>query len=476
MPSSAEGLFPQPVAILDLETTGSNPLRDRITEIGLITLEPDGQMEVWSSLVNPGCPIPPFITQLTGIDNDMVGEAPDFAHLAEALAKRLSGRWLVAHNARFDYGFLRHEFQRVGIAYEAPTLCTVRLSRKLFPQHKHHGLDHLVQRHALHMSARHRALGDTQAVHQFLDIARNSVGPERFDNTVKQLIARPSAPPGLDDALIDAIPEGCGVYQFFSDNDTLLYIGKSSNLRRSVIAHFNAAASDHKARRLSQQVRRVEWQETGSELHALLTQSRLVRALNPVFNRQLRRAREVCAWYLPADPSAPAKLVSAEQLAKYQGTLLGPFSQRKAALQALEGLSNAHQLCKVSLGLEKPTRKGSPCRQHQIRQCSGACVGLETAEAHRARVERALGPLRFQTWPYPGPIGLIAPPDEHTPDLIHVFDQWYYLGSAAGIAAAQQMAAQRALGDFDQDTYRILQRWLNGPAPEGIIQLPANGT
>ena len=104
-------------------------------------------VEEWSSLVNPGCHIPRGITTITGIDTDMVAEAPRFEELGEAILRRLDGCLFVAHNAGFDYGFLRSEFRRIGMRFSAPRLCTVRLSRALFPEEHGHSLDALIARH-----------------------------------------------------------------------------------------------------------------------------------------------------------------------------------------------------------------------------------------------------------------------------------------------------------------------------------------
>lgn len=161
-------MLQQPLVFLDLETTGVRAAHDRIIEIGLCEVQSGTLLGEWSTLVNPGRPIPPFIRQHTGIDDRMVADAPVFAELAAVLHERLVGKVLVAHNARFDYGFLQHEFARHGLEFTAPLLCTVRLSRRLFPGERRHGLDALIDRHGLGGEARHRALGDARVIREFL--------------------------------------------------------------------------------------------------------------------------------------------------------------------------------------------------------------------------------------------------------------------------------------------------------------------
>ena len=173
-------LFDAPLAIVDLETTGGRPARDRVTEIAVVEIDSGEMVSEWSTLVNPGTSIPPWIQALTGITNDMVAGAPVFEELAPGLFERLAGRVFVAHNARFDYGFLRHAFERAGLDFQARTLCTVKLSRRLYPGYARHNLDSLIDRHRLkfdlHGAARHRALGDARAVWQFLRVAAEERG------------------------------------------------------------------------------------------------------------------------------------------------------------------------------------------------------------------------------------------------------------------------------------------------------------
>ena len=181
----------QPLVFLDLETTGMLAAEERITEIGLVEVDQGEFVGSWSQLVNPEKSIPPFIETLTGISDEMVQHAPTFAELAPALYARLQGKLLIAHNARFDYGFLRSEFERVGLAYQPRVLCTVKLSRKLFPEHRRHNLDSLIERHGLSCGARHRALGDAEVLWQFLQKIQVEVDAERVDAALQAQFGAP---------------------------------------------------------------------------------------------------------------------------------------------------------------------------------------------------------------------------------------------------------------------------------------------
>jgi DNA polymerase-3 subunit epsilon len=187
-------LFDAPLAIVDLETTGAHPAWDRVTEIAVIEVADGAVVSEWSTLVNPGTSIPPWIQALTGITNAMVAGAPDFEDLAAGLYERLEGRIFVAHNARFDYGFLRHAFERAGMRFQARTLCTVKLSRRLYPRHARHNLDSLIDRHQLQCNARHRALGDARAVWQFLRVAAEEHGASVMQDAVRRMAQIPAPP------------------------------------------------------------------------------------------------------------------------------------------------------------------------------------------------------------------------------------------------------------------------------------------
>ena len=231
------------IAVVDLETTGTAATADAITEIGIVLIEHGRVVEEWSSLVNPQCVIPPEIQALTGITDDMVRDAPTFAELAEEVFARLQDRLFVAHNARFDYGFIKNAFRRLGRPFTADVLCTVRLSRKLYPEYVQHNLDSLIERHRLAAEGRHRALGDARLAWQFLSVVARDHAAETVMAATRSLLKMPSLPPQLDADALKAIPDGPGVYVFYGINDLPIYIGKSVNLRDRVRSHFS---SDHR--------------------------------------------------------------------------------------------------------------------------------------------------------------------------------------------------------------------------------------
>ena len=447
-------MLDQPLAFLDLETTGTNAVHDRITEVGLIEVGPGERITEWSTLVNPGVRIPPTIQSITGITDDMVALAPAFSEIARPLLARLDGKLLVAHNARFDYGFLRNEFRRAGHRYAARVLCTVKLSRRLYPHETRHNLDALLARHGLVCESRHRALGDTRAIWLLLQQWRREFGPERLAAAVAGLVKTPAAPVGLPEGALDDIPEAPGVYLFHGENDVVLYVGKSINLRSRVMAHFSGDHSDSRDMKISQQVRRVDWIETSGELSALIEEARLVKKLAPVYNRRLRRTAELCAWHWRAeDPASPPRLVTALELDQTGfDDLYGLFRSRATALEALREIAAAHQLCPIVLGLEKGD---GPCFSHQLKRCRGACVGKETRLAHGLRFGAALAQIRMRPWPFKGRIGV----REGRAGALIVLDRWRYLGTVNSETGYAELSRQGPTPAFDLDTYKILTRF-----------------
>ena len=443
------------MAFVDLETTGATSVSDHITEIGVVEVDGE-QISEWASLVNPQTRIPEFIERLTGISNAMVANAPTFAELAPALHDRLDGCLFVAHNARFDYGFLKAEFARVGLDFRATVLCTVKLSRRLFPAERKHNLDSLISRHGLDGGARHRALADARVIAQFWTKMQHEVAADDLQAAVKALTARPALPAHLDGGEIENLPTGPGVYLFYGENDLPLYVGKSKTLRKRVMAHFAADVSSSKEMNLAQQVKRIDFIATSGEVGALLTEARLVKTLQPTMNRQLRRNEEVCSWRISQRAESwtlPTLLLASDPDFGRQDNLFGLFKSPRDATAALRALADEHSLCHVMLGLERQP-PGRPCFSHQLHRCRGACVGSESVSAHALRVLAALAKIKLMPWPFSGRAMLREGSE------IHVIDAWCYVGTARDDAELHELrnCHERAGLRFDRDTYLILRK------------------
>jgi DNA polymerase-3 subunit epsilon len=385
------------------------------------------RVEEWSSLVDPGVPIPPFVQALTGITDAMVRAAPTFSSVAREVARRLDGCLFVAHNARFDFGFLKHEFGRVGVPFSPRVLCTVRLSRRLDPEADGHGLDAVIARHGLDPGDRHRALGDARA----LWLVRAKLYATRpaadIEAAVKRLLRIPSLPPQLPPDALDAIPEGPGVYVFYGDNPLPLYVGKSVHLRERVASHFCADWQQESDGRLSAEIRRIEVETTAGELGALLRESELIKTMLPAHNRALqaqagrggddarrrRAARRSCA---------PRRSIPRPVPGAY-----GPYSSRRAMRMRLQALAAEHRLCWTRLGLE---RRDGPCFARQLHKCDGACIGAEAVDAHDARLREALAADAIPAWPFAGPALVREASSDGERVDVHVVRDWHWVGTA----------------------------------------------
>ncbi|CAG4924767.1 exonuclease domain-containing protein [Paraburkholderia saeva] len=339
-----------PIVFVDLETTGGSVGEHRITEVGVVEVGPQG-VSRWSTLLDPQQPIPPFIQQLTGITDAMVRGAPTFESIAPALFERLKGKLFVAHNASFDRGFLRGEFARVGLTFNPDVLCTVRLSRALFPAEKRHGLDALVQRHALVPSDRHRALADADLLWQFWQRLHNLVPVDALRTQIERTTRYFQLAGDITEDLLDTAPAGCGVYVFYGEDDLPLYVGRSVRVRQRVRAHLTAERRSAKDVRLAQLVRRVEWRATGGELGALLAEAQWIATLRPRHNRAPRVGRND-----PIDAPWPftGPIVFEERDAQSQASafhvidrwryLGGAATRKEAALLVVPGVASAFEL------------------------------------------------------------------------------------------------------------------------------------
>lgn len=469
-------MFAPAIAFVDLETTGTTSTGDRVTEIGIVRVHDGELIDEWSSLVNPERSIPEDIQALTGISNAMVRGAPTFAQLAREVRERLDGHLFVAHNARFDYGFMKNEFRRQEIAYTADVLCTVRLSRRLYPTAVGHGLDAVIARHGLHeavagdaqsRTGRHSALGDARALWLFVQCLYRDKELADIEAAVRRLLKIPSLPPQLAAEVLEGLPEGPGVYRFYGVNDLPIYIGKSVNLRERIRSHFSSDYRSANDLRLSGEIQRIEVEETAGEMGALLREARLVKELLPLHNHRLRRKLNACFVRLPDLRGAP-EVVANKDLdwgeyfagrnnAGAADALHGPFAAKPNVRKLLEELAHEHGLCWRLLGWEK---RGGPCFARQVRRCRGACLGEESAQAHNVRLATALAPWRVADWPFEGRVVIRERhPDGHIEEA-HVFDRWWHLGSARSEDELAAILEARSEIGFDPDVYKIVQAHL----------------
>ncbi|MGV1012368.1 MAG: exonuclease domain-containing protein [Flavobacterium sp.] len=375
-------------AIIDIETTGGQFNEEGITEIAIYKFDGSEVVDQFISLVNPEKPIQPFVVKLTGINNAMLRSAPKFFEVAKRIIEITEGCILVAHNTSFDYRILRCEFNRLGYDFVKPTLCTVELSKKLIPEQPSYSLGKLVRELGIPMSDRHRASGDALAtVKLFQMLLAKDTEKEILIGLIKAEIKSGLSPKLLD--IVESLPSKTGIYYIHNENGDLIYIGKSKNIKKRVNQHFTGKNS--KSKKLQLQVFTVTYEETGSELVALLKESEEIKINKPIHNRAQRKSIFQWALYEVLDDNGylNLKLLKADGRKKE----ITSYTTVQEGKNALFRITEKYNLCQKLNGLYE-TQNG--CFQYKINECNGACLGKETPEVYNQRVEEFLTEMAFE--------------------------------------------------------------------------------
>jgi len=369
-------------AIIDIETTGLNPSWERITEVAILIHDGQKVTNRFISLVNPEKKIPFRIREMTGITDNMVAVAPRFCEIARKIIEITEGCIFVAHNAPFDFGFIKAEYARLGYQYSRQTLCTRRLSQKLMPGLGSYSLSNLCKNLNINIQNRHRAFGDAEAtVKLFEQLLSISTAPE----TIPLKGIRTNVPRET----LETLPDQSGVYYLHNQEGDIIYIGKSINIHDRVMTHLANSISKRGAE-MREQIHDITWEICGSELIALLLESEEVKKHMPRFNRLLRRKMLQWGLYLSDSPDGYLHL----EIRKNDGgeAPLTTFSSKKGGTEFLFQLVEEHVLCQKLCGLYK-TRTG--CFHLQINKCLGACTGDEPPDEYNKRVRQAIAPYTF---------------------------------------------------------------------------------
>lgn len=375
-------------AIVDLETTGGRASRDKITEIAIVLHDGQQILDQFESLVNPECPIPYGITELTGITQEMVADAPKFYEIAKKVVEMTEGAIFVAHNVRFDYSFLQEEFRRLGFTFTRKHLCTVRLSRKAFPGLPGYGLGKLIKHFNIQVADRHRAMADTLAtVELFERILAQQDNQEHVYSLVNLGMRESLLPKNLSIDKIHALPEDHGVYYFHDVFGDVVYVGKSKNIRKRVAQHF--AKKTSKASKLQKIVHDISFERTGSEMIALLLESHEIKRLAPTINRAQRQVQFPYAIHTFVDQNGYQcfDTIKVNQKTKKEYLIVGEYGKSHHATNQLKSLIKEYELCAKLSGLE---RGSGPCFHFHLKQCRGACIQQEAAEDYNDRVLEAM--------------------------------------------------------------------------------------
>lgn len=367
-------------AVIDIETTGGSAQRDRITEVAIFIFDGSEIIDSFVTLVNPERAIPYFITRLTGITDQMVAHAPRFCEVARKIVEITENQTFVAHNVSFDYNFIRQEFMRLGYDYRRDKLCTVQLSRKTVPGFPSYSLGNICKELGITIEYRHRAAGDALATIKLLDhllrIRENGEVRGQLQKLVKP-----------EHELVQNLPETTGVYYLFNDKNEAIYIGKSLNIRERVRTHL-VHCNTRRAIDMKNATVHVGFEETGSELLALLLESQEIKRIKPLYNRQQRRTPAHLGLFTVTDDAGYTHFFIDKT--NREDIPLAVYPNKVTARDHLFNLAEHFRLCQKLCGLYQT--HGS-CFQYSIRQCLGACIGKEAPADYNLRVANAINSL-----------------------------------------------------------------------------------
>jgi len=451
-----------PLAFVDVETTGVDPRTDRITEVGVVTVD-GARVEEWSSVINPLKRRQERAAAPHEITDSMRDDAPRFKDIATDLARRLEGRLLVAHNARFDHGFLKTEFDRAGIDFAPKVLCSLMLSRRLYKELAHHDLDSLMATHALTAPVRHRAVHDANVVWQFWRHIHRALPPATVVGAIQSLLEGPLLPGHLDPSLIDRLPDAPGVYFLHGEDDEILLAATAGNLKSRVQSYFRLDLISRRALGISHRIRNVTWRVTQGPLGARL---QLALSPQPPSSGRKKNAPGALHSYRFEPDAAPClTLVGLGSRSLREGNdLFGAFETPRKAQNALRRIAARHRLCHSIIGLPEASCEACAGRHDDpVSRCAHGTGRL----AQLTRAFSGLRGLRVPAWPYEGPIGIRERRD------VYVFDQWQYLGTARNSSEIYD-ALETRTPEFDVRVFRLLVKTLRRLPPQRIVPLASS--
>lgn len=478
--------LPEKLVFVDVETTGSNPQSDRIIELGIIRVENGKVIDKLDTLINPQTNVPAFISNMTGITTADLVSAPLFEDVKSRVFGLLDEAIFVAHNVNFDYSFIKHEFMRLDSQYNAKTLCTVRLARRLFPTMQKYNLDVLIKKFDLPMENRHRAFSDAYALWDFY-LKTNGLFDENILLDAINSQIKTNVPDSLSKSDIDNLPESHGVYIFYGkfptlpktepknqEDEAVLYVGKSNNIRSRVLSHFSSQKVSTKSQNIAKNITRIDHVSTHGELGALLRESQLIKELSPIFNKTLRRKKSMYVLIRGTDKdgyyTVQIKKTNLSKLSPEQvENVVGVFNSKKQAKLYLSDLAKNNLLCKRLLGIE--SGNGS-CFNFQLQRCKGACTAAEMPLKYNLRFLESFSKSLVPKWPFDGSIGI-----EETGYYgreVHIVDKWCYQGS---IIYDKDGNVKETFNpkDFDWDIYKLIKKYVKSTSSRvNLIKLDSS--
>jgi DNA polymerase-3 subunit epsilon len=441
-------------AIVDIETTGYSNSCNNITEIAILVHDGEKVIDSFQSLVNPKTSINPYVVNLTGISNDMLRNAPVFSEIAGTVWKMTEDAVFVAHSVNFDYSMIRAEFKSFGADFTRKKLCTVRLSRKLFPGHASYSLGKICDALGITIRDRHRAMGDAKATVQLLEHCLKNDRENTIEKSLKKNSKEAILPPNLDRKDFDSLPEKTGVYYFHNKDGKVIYVGKALNIKKRIYSHFTGNGKS----RLSflDHIHKISFTVTGGELIALLLESDQIKTLYPLYNKAQKKSGGSFCICTYIDKKGIHHLAMS-RITKGIEPLIG-FDSFVDAQLYMTRLMERFELCPKYCGIQASSNS---CFGYQVKKCKGVCAGEEKVEIYNQRVEDAIREIKSDL----GDLILSDKgrnPDEKSIVLIEkgVYKGFGYLDSETLMHTIEQAREHITLYKDNYDIRKILKGWM----------------
>ena len=370
-------------AIIDIETAGYAPgTAPGITEIAILIYENGKVLHTYETLINPECPINPYVSRLTGITDEMVAEAPYFSDVADEINRITEGCVFVAHSVNFDYSYIHSAFRMCGMQYNRQKLCTVRLSRKLLPGHNSYSLGNLCASLGIQLHDRHRAMGDAAATVKVFEQCLLNDAENFIVRSLKRNSRETLLPPFLPREVFDQLPETTGVYYMHDQKGKVIYVGKAINIKSRIAGHFGARAEKLP---FFTSIANITYKECGTELIALLLEASEIKKNFPPFNKAQKISNTVYILTTYTDTKGVHRL-----LVSRNHKVLKPlmtFRNFDKARSVLNQLREQFELCPRFCGIHQVN---GACYDFAENKCKGACNDAEPVESYNERVMRAI--------------------------------------------------------------------------------------
>ncbi len=373
-------------AIVDIETTGSYQRSHAITEIAIIIHDGEKVVDSFETLINPETSIAPFVSRLTGITNQMLQNAPKFHEVAKKIWTMTDDAVFVAHSVNFDYSYIHEEFKSLGADFRRKKLCTVRLSRKLFPGYPSYSLGNICANLGIEIADRHRAMGDAAATAKLFELCLQHDTEEVIKKSLNKNSKEALLPPYLSKKVYDDLPEKTGVYYFHDVKGKIIYVGKAINIKSRIYSHLTGKGTTKLS--FTSAIANITYTLCGTELIALLFESHEIKRLFPLYNQAQKfdRSNYVLVDYF--DQQGVHHVTYAKNHPSLKA--LTTFKSFEAAREFMSSFINKFDLCQKYCGIN--TGPGV-CFDYQIKKCKGVCAEVEDIDTYNKRVEEALKSL-----------------------------------------------------------------------------------